>query len=61
MLLMTATEDHLKRGSVMAIAKRFDVACSTIHRLWTWVEHTCTTDIINSPKLLSQKKFQESA
>ena len=34
MLLMNAMEDHLKRGSVMAIAKRFDVACLMIHRLW---------------------------
>ena len=34
MLLMMAIEDHLKRGSVMAIAERFNVACSMIHRLW---------------------------
>ena len=39
MLLMTATEDCLKRGSVMAITERFNVACSTIHRLWKCVEH----------------------
>ena len=51
MLLMTTTEDHLKRGSIMAIAERFNVACSMIHRLW--VECTCTTGIINSPELLS--------
>ena len=34
MLLMNAMEDCLKRGSVMAVTKRFDMACSTIHRLW---------------------------
>ena len=39
MLLMTATEDHLKRGSIMAITERFDVARSTIHNLWKWAEH----------------------
>ena len=61
MLLMTATEDHLKRGSVMAITERFNVAHSMIHRLWKWVEHTCTTGEINSPKLYSQGKFWESA
>ena len=55
MLLMTATEDHLKRGSVMAVAERFNGACSTIHRLWKRVEHMCTTSVINSPELLSQK------
>ena len=62
MLLMTATEDHLKKGSIMAIAERFNMACSMIHRLWKQVECMHTTGIINSPKLLSQKKkFWESA
>ena len=60
MLLMMATEDHLKRGSVMAVAERFNVACSMIHRLWKHAEHMCTTGTINSPELLSQEKFQES-
>ena len=55
MLLMTATEDCLKRGSVMAVAKRFNMACSMIHRLWKHVEHMHTTGIINSSDLLSQK------
>ena len=57
MLLMTATEDHLKRGSVMAIAERFNRACSMIHRLWKCVEHTCAMGIINSPELLSQENL----
>ena len=57
MLLMTAMEDHLKRGSVIAITERFDVACSTIHRLWKQVEHMRTTGIINSPKLYSWKNY----
>ena len=43
MLLTTAMEDRLKRGSIMAVAKRFDVACSTIHRLWKWAEHMHAT------------------
>ena len=33
MLLMTATDDSLKRGSIMAITERFNVAHSMIHRL----------------------------
>ena len=57
MSLMTTTEDHLKRGSVMAIAERFNMACSTIHRLWKRAEHMHTTGVINSPELLSQKKI----
>ena len=56
MLLMTATEDHLKRGSVVAITERFNMACLMIHRLWKWAEHTCTTGIINSPELYSWGK-----
>ena len=61
MLLMTAMEDHLKRGSIMAITKRLNVACLMIHRLWKWAEHMHATGVINSPKLYSQKKIQESA
>ena len=53
MLLMTATEDHLKRGSIMAITERFNKACSTIHRLWKQVEHMHATGVINSLELLS--------
>ena len=34
MLMMNATKGCLKRGSVMAVAKRFDVAHLMIHRLW---------------------------
>ena len=60
MLLMTATEDHLKRDSIMAVIERFNMARSMIHRLWNRAECTCTMGIINSPKLLSPKKFQES-
>ena len=53
MLLMTATEDHLKRGSIMAVPKRFNVACSMIHRLRNHAECMHTMGIINSPELLS--------
>ena len=56
MLLMMATEAHIKRGSVMAITERFNMACSMIHRLWKHVEHMCTMGKINYAELLSQKK-----
>ena len=61
MLLMTATKECLKRGSVMAVTKRFDVAHSTIHRLLKQVECSRTMGVINSPELYSWKQFQESA
>ena len=53
MLVMMATEDHLQRGSIMDIAKRFNVACSTIYKLWEHAEHMHAMGIINSPKLVS--------
>ena len=56
MLLTTAMEDCLKRGSIMAVTKRFDMACLMIHRLWKQVEHMYTMGIINSPELYSQGK-----
>ena len=57
MLLMMATEDHLKRGSIMAITKRFNVACSMIHRLWKHMEDVHAMGIINYVELLSQGKI----
>ena len=57
MLLMTTTEDCLKRGSIMAITKRFNMAHSMIHRLWKQVEHTHAMRITYSPELLAQEIF----
>ena len=34
MLVMVATEDCLQRGAIMDITKMFNMAYSTIHRLW---------------------------
>ena len=51
MLVMTATEDCLQRGALMDIAKRFNVACSTIYRLWECMAHTCATGIKILPNL----------
>ena len=57
MLVMNAMKDCLKRGSVMAMTKRFDMAHSTIHILWKQAECMHVTGVINSPKLYSQKKI----
>ena len=60
MLLMMAIEDHLKRGSVMAIAERFNVACSMIHRLWKRAECMHAMGISNYVELLSWKKWESA-
>ena len=44
----------------MAIAQRFNMACSIIFRLWECVDHMHAMGIINSPELISQGKFQEA-
>ena len=33
MLVMMATEDHIKRDAIMKLAERFDVACIMVYRL----------------------------
>ena len=60
MLVMMATEDCLQRGAVMKLTERFNVACSTVYRLWEHAAHMCAMGIINTPYLLHRKKFQES-
>ena len=41
MLVMIATEDCLQRGAIMDIAKRLNMAYSTIHRLWFCLYQLC--------------------
>ena len=53
MLVMMANEDHLQQGAVMKLAKRYNVPCSMVYRLWECVVHTCAMGIINSPELMS--------
>ena len=55
MLQGMENDGSLQRGSVTTIAKRFSMACCTVHRLWKKVARTCTTGIINSPEFNSQK------
>ena len=60
MLVMMATEDHLQRGAIMDIAKRFNVACSPIYRAWECTLSTHVTGVISSLDFVSQKKIWES-
>ena len=53
-------DGRFQRGAIVDVAKRFNVACTTIQRLWQRVACTHAVGIINSPKLVSWKKFQES-
>ena len=34
MLVAMKTEDSLRQGTVMSIAKRFSMVCGTIYKLW---------------------------
>ena len=57
MLQAMDTDNSLKQGSITTITKRFDVACSTVYRLWECAAHMHATGINISPKLNSQKKI----
>ena len=57
MLQGMENDGSLPRGSVTAIAKRFGVACCTVHRLWKRAACTRTTGLINSPDFNSRKKI----
>ena len=53
-------DGRFERGAIVDIAKRFNMARTTIWRLWQRAACTHAVGIINSPKLVSWKKFQES-
>ena len=54
-------DSSLWRGLITIVAKRCDVACSTVYWLWEWAAHTCTAGDIISQVINSQKKFQEAS
>ena len=60
MLQGMENDGSLKRGSVTAIAKRFSMACCTVHHLWKQAAHMHATAVINSPEFYSWKKIQEA-
>ena len=51
MLVMMATEDCLQRGATMKLAERFNMAHSTVYRVWECVACMDATGIINTPEL----------
>ena len=50
-----------QRGLITIITKRFDMACSTVYRLWEWAACMHATGDIISPEINSWKKFQEAS
>ena len=48
---------HFERGAIVNITKRFNMARTTIWRLWQQVASTHAVGIINSPELVSWKKI----
>ena len=53
-------DSPFERGAIVNVAKMFNMARTTIWRLWQQVANTCVVGIINSPELVSWKKFRES-
>ena len=46
-------DGRFERGAIVDVSKRFNMACTTIWRLWQRVACTHVVGIINSPKLVS--------
>ena len=55
MLQSMQCNDGLRRGLITIVAKRFDMACSTVYQLWEWVAHTCAMGDIISPEINSRE------
>ena len=53
-------DGRFQRGAIVDVTKRFNMARTTIWRLWQQVVCTRAVGIINSPKLVSWEKIQES-
>ena len=60
MLQSMQCDDSLWKGLITIIAKRFDMAYSTVYQLWEWVAHMHATGDIISPELNSWKKLWEA-
>ena len=56
-LRMKFIEGSFERGAIVDITKRFNMACTTIWRLWQQAACMHVTGIINSPKLVSWEKI----
>ena len=50
-------DGRFQRGAIVDVTKRFNVACTTIWRLWQRAACMRAVGIINSPKLVSWEKI----
>ena len=57
MLQGMENDGSLKQGLVTAIAKRFGMACCTVHHLWNQAACTHATGIIKSLEFYSREKY----
>ena len=57
MLQSMQGDSSLQRGLITIIAKRFDMAHSTVYQLWEWAACTHATGNIISPDINSLKKI----
>ena len=56
-LRVKCIDGRFERGAIVDVAKRFNMARTTIWRLWQRVACTRAVGIINSPELVSWKKI----
>ena len=61
MLQSMQCNGSLQTGLITIIAKRFNMACSTVYQLWEQVVHTCAMGDIISPEINSWKKLWEAS
>ena len=59
MLVAMETNDGLRRGAIMLVAKKFGVAHYTDYCLWGRAKSVHELGIINSPECILCKKIQE--
>ena len=59
MLVAMKTEDGLRRGAIIVIAKRFGMACCSVYHLWERAKRSHELGIINSPEFISCKRIQK--
>ena len=52
MLVAMKTEDGLRRGAIMFIAKKFGMTCCSVYHLSESAKSACELGVVNSPELI---------
>ena len=61
MLQSMQCDDSLQRGLITIVAKRFNMACSTVYQLWEQAVCMCAMGDIFLWKLIPRKKLREAS